>query len=123
MTDLNTQALLDLLTAKSDDNAILETAPFIEFLRSPEVTQSNDPFTRLVTAALRAGSQANATIAGHQAAVRRLFPLTPSDAVTAFCVSEAKGPHPRYINTALQDVGHYGTCCLAALRCCKHRRG
>ena len=53
---------------------------------------------------MRAGSHANAGIAGHQAAVRRLFPQTPADAITAFCVSEKRGPHPRYIDTQLQSV-------------------
>ncbi|MEM7017136.1 MAG: acyl-CoA dehydrogenase family protein, partial [Pseudomonadota bacterium] len=36
--------------------------------------------------------------------IRRLFPTTPTDAVTAFCVSEARGPHPRYINTAISGT-------------------
>ncbi len=100
--------LLDTLTAVTADAPLQDTPDFIGFLRSEAVTQSSDPFTRLVTAALRAGSHANATIAGHQAAVRRLFPSTPSDAVTAFCVSEARGPHPRYIETKLEgSEGNY----------------
>lgn len=102
---MDIQELLDSLTAKSDEPLISDTADFIAFLSTEAVTHSADPFSRLVTAALRAGSQANATIAGHQSAIRRLFPSTPADAVTAFCVSESKGPHPRFINTQLGETG------------------
>ena len=100
---MQTQELLDIVTSTSHDTPLFATDAFIRFLRSEQIAGSNDPFTRLVRAATLAGSQANATIAGHQAAIRRLFPTTPQDAVTAFCVSESRGPHPRYIETKLSQ--------------------
>ena len=101
---MHIQALLDLLTPKESDAQIVDTTEFIEYLRSPRVTTLSDPFERLVHTSIRAGSQSNAGIAGHQSAVRRLFPRTPVDAITSFCVSEKRGPHPRYIETQLENV-------------------
>lgn len=62
-------------------------------------------FSRLVRVALNADRRSLASVAGHQAAVRRLFPSTPADAVVAFCVSEDKGPRPSHIHTALTSDG------------------
>ncbi|MGK0258452.1 MAG: acyl-CoA dehydrogenase [Candidatus Azotimanducaceae bacterium] len=102
---MQTQKLLDLIIQASDQDAISHPEEFIALLRSDAINTFTDPFERLVHAARRAGSQTNATIAGHQAAIRRLFPTTPANAITAFCVSESKGPHPRYIETQLLDRG------------------
>ncbi len=101
---MHIQALLDLLTEQSLPEPIFQTDAFIEYLRAPHIVALADPFERLVHCALRSGSQANAGIAGHQSAVRRMFPGTPPDAVTSFCVSEQRGPHPRYIDTRLESV-------------------
>ena len=62
-------------------------------------------FSRLVRVAQQADRRSLASVAGHQAAVRRLFPSTPDDAVVAFCVSEDKGPRPSHIHTALTAAG------------------
>ena len=78
-----------------------DIAAFIDLLRTELAALPADPVVRLVHGALHAASQVTAGIAGHQAAVRRLFPNTAADAITAFCVSEARGPHPRYIETQL----------------------
>lgn len=101
---MHTQTLLNLLTEQGSEGPIVNASAFIQFLRTSPITSSDDPFVRLVHSALRAGSQSNAGIAGHQAAVRRLFPRTPTDAITSFCVSEKRGPHPRYIETQLESV-------------------
>ena len=101
---MHTQALLERLTEPRSADSIFDTTAFIEGLSDSRIAAIHDPFERLVHDALQAGSQANAGIAGHQAAVRRLFPQTPADAVTAFCVSEKRGPHPRYIETQLQSI-------------------
>ena len=98
---MNTTQLLDMMY--TDNPLEFETSTFIARLRDDVITGETDLFTRLVRAACFAGSQANAVIAGHQAAIRRLFPDTPSTAITAFCVSEAKGPHPKHIHTQLQQ--------------------
>ena len=58
-------------------------------------------FDRLVEVALRAGDRLKASAAGHQASIRRLFPDTPDEAITAFCISEEKGPRPAFIFTSL----------------------
>lgn len=99
---MHTQALLDLLTSTTSGDQLVDTNEFIDYLRTEHLSTLTDPFERLIHASLRAGSQATAGIAGHQAAVRRLFPNTPMNAITAFCVSEKRGPHPRYIETRLE---------------------
>lgn len=58
-------------------------------------------FARLVRVAVQADRRSLASVAGHQAAIRRLFPTTPDNAVVAFCVSEDKGPRPSHIHTSL----------------------
>lgn len=62
-------------------------------------------FARLVRVALQADRRSLASVAGHQAAIRRLFPATPDDAIVAFCVSEDKGPRPSHIHTSLTPAG------------------
>lgn len=73
--------------------------------------QTDDPtyFARLVRVAVNADRRSLASVAGHQAAVRRLFPATPNEAVVAFCVSEDKGPRPSHIHTSLtaDDSGDF----------------
>jgi len=66
-------------------------------------------FARLVRVALHADRRSLASVAGHQAAIRRLFPSTPNGAVVAFCVSEDKGPRPSHIHTSLTegDTGNF----------------
>jgi len=66
---------------------------------------SEDPFQRLMRVAVRADRRSAGSIAGHQAAIRRLFPATPADAICAFCISEERGPHPKFINTTLTPTG------------------
>ncbi|MEM7219342.1 MAG: acyl-CoA dehydrogenase family protein [Pseudomonadota bacterium] len=81
---------------------VFDTDKFAASLTHETLTRETDPLRRLILAASIAGSQTNATIAGHQAAIRRLFPTTPANAITAFCVSEERGPRPRFITTALE---------------------
>lgn len=69
----------------------------------PAGNEDEDPFRRLLRVASHAERRSAASIAGHQAAIRRLFPATPPDAICAFCISEDRGPHPKYINTSLVD--------------------
>jgi len=71
------------------------------------VGQTDGPsyFARLMRVAVNADRRSLASVAGHQAAIRRLFPSTPDDAVVAFCVSEDKGPRPSHIHTSLTADG------------------
>ncbi len=98
---MDTNQLLDLI--HSTQTLALETPAFIERLRGEDIVGETDLFARLVRSACVAGTQANAVISGHQVAIRRLFPVTPDIAITAFCVSETRGPHPRYIQTQLRE--------------------
>ena len=79
------------------------------FLRQwgPGAASEDDPsaFVRLVRTALHAGDRLCAGAAGHQAAIRRLFPQTPQAAVTAICISEDQGPRPSAIHTRLTSSG------------------
>ena len=78
-----------------------------QFLKEngPGISSSTSAFERLVEVALRADTRLKASAAGHQAAIRRLFPDTPDDAITAFCISEEKGPRPAFIFTQLAPQG------------------
>jgi alkylation response protein AidB-like acyl-CoA dehydrogenase len=77
------------------------------FLARCNPSAPSDPtgFERLVHLALQANNRLNAGVAGHQAAIRRLFPDTPHEAVTAFCVSEDQGPRPSAIRSSLTPTG------------------
>lgn len=77
------------------------------FLKASIHVQSSLPsdFDRLAARAAMAGGRLEAGAAGHQSAIRRLFPTTPEDAVTAFCVSEDKGPKPSAILASLVQDG------------------
>jgi hypothetical protein len=77
------------------------------FLDTPLVipAPSWSAFESLAERACRAGGRLRAGAAGHQAAIRRLFPATPAGAVTAFCVSEDQGPRPSAIRAALTPDG------------------
>jgi hypothetical protein len=63
------------------------------------------PFDRLVHVAVRADRRLTASVAGHQAAIRWLFPDTPEDSIVAFCVSEDQGPRPAHILSRLTPDG------------------
>lgn len=93
-------ALFELPEASSGDD-------LVTFLKQhgppPAGDEGEDPFRRLMRVATRAERRSAASIAGHQAAIRRLFPATPPDAICAFCISEDRGPHPKYINTSLVE--------------------
>jgi alkylation response protein AidB-like acyl-CoA dehydrogenase len=76
------------------------------FLKSvgPGEAATPSAFERLVRVAARTSGRLGAAAAGHQASIRRLFPDTPDDAITAFCVSEEKGPRPSEILSALTPI-------------------
>ena len=101
-------SLLDLLFAPPAP--VLGTGADIRgFLQGcgPGAANAAEPtaFDRLVRVALQAGDRLTAGAAGHQAAIRRLFPDTPDAAITAFCVSEDQGPRPSGIRTTLTPAG------------------
>ena len=97
---MDTPQLLDLLFAPVpvDHSGDLRT-----FLKScgPGIPATASAFERLVRVALQADNRLLAGAAGHQAAIRRLFPHTPDAAITAFCVSEEHGPQPSKILSTL----------------------
>ena len=77
------------------------------FLKASIAVEGDVPsdFDRLARRAVMAKGRLEAGAAGHQAAIRRLFPTTPADAVTAFCVSEDQGPKPSAILASLVRDG------------------
>ncbi len=72
------------------------------FLEETSDSSEERPFLRGIERALRADRPAYAVASGHQAALRALFPSLPAEGAVAFCASEERGAHPRYIRTALQ---------------------
>jgi acyl-CoA dehydrogenase len=96
--------LLDVLFQPVEPDAGEDLRAFLKRW-GPGVAASASAFERLVHVAMHADRRLTAGAAGHQAAIRRLFPETPDDAVTAFCVSEDKGPRPSEIHSALTPDG------------------
>ena len=106
--------VLDALFAPLPDVLPDSDADVASFLgeHGPQPQESADGptyFARLMRVALHTDRRSLASVAGHQAAVRRLFPSTPDHAVVAFCVSEDKGPRPAHIHTSLtpDDTGNF----------------
>jgi len=97
----------ELLSILFEPEAAADSRDLRAFLKAsgPGTPASPSAFERLVRVASRADNRRAAGAAGHQAAIRRLFPDTPDDAVTAFCVSEDKGPRPAHILAALTPDG------------------
>ncbi|MEM7096066.1 MAG: acyl-CoA dehydrogenase family protein [Actinomycetota bacterium] len=101
--------VLDALFAPLPDPAPEATVDVRAFLAAhgPSPSGGHDGpthFARLVRVAVHADRRSLASVAGHQAAIRRLFPTTPDDSIVAFCVSEDKGPRPSHIHTTLTPV-------------------
>ena len=98
----------EILPALFGTPELSDGSNMVEFLKryGPPPTGADtpeDPFSRLLRVALHADRRSAGSAAGHQAAIRRLFPNTPDDAIVAFCVSEDRGPHPKYINSTLTE--------------------
>lgn len=94
-------ALFDPLPASNPDGTVDVRSFLAKHGPAAGSDDGSSQFARLVRVALNADRRSLASVAGHQAAIRRLFPATPDDAVVAFCVSEDKGPRPSHIHTAL----------------------
>jgi alkylation response protein AidB-like acyl-CoA dehydrogenase len=73
-----------------------------------ELALSEPPIERAILAAVRAAVPAHAVAAGHQAALRALFPELPASGIVAFCASEREGAHPRAIEARLSPDGSGG---------------
>lgn len=97
-------SLLDLLLQPASPDHSGDLRGFLKQW-GPGTPPSSSAFERLVQVALRADGRLKAGSAGHQAAIRRLFPATPDDAITAFCVSEDQGPKPSGILSTLTPKG------------------
>ena len=96
--------LLDLLLQPASPDHSGDLRGFLKQW-GPGTPASSSAFERLIQVALRADGRLKAGSAGHQAAIRRLFPATPDDAITAFCVSEDQGPKPSGILSTLTPKG------------------
>jgi alkylation response protein AidB-like acyl-CoA dehydrogenase len=90
---------------EQDPNEVVDVRAFLAKHGPGDGSDGPTYFSRLVRVAVHADRRSLASVAGHQAAVRRLFPSTPDDAVVAFCVSEDKGPRPSHIHTSLTPSG------------------
>ena len=88
-----------------DPNEVVDVRSFLAAHGPGDGEDGPTYFSRLVRVAVQADRRSLASVAGHQAAVRRLFPSTPDDVVVAFCVSEDKGPRPSHIYTSLTPSG------------------
>jgi len=68
----------------------------------------SDPMALAIAGGFAADRIGWAFASGYQAALRVLVPDLPSDAVAAFCVTEAGGNRPKDIHTALERDGEAG---------------
>lgn len=101
------QQLLDGLFSASASASVSAGGDGLrDFLKAHGSNMRSTPsaFERLVAVAVQADDRVKAAAAGHQAAIRRLFPDTPDTAISAFCVSEDEGPKPSKIFTTLSRV-------------------
>lgn len=62
----------------------------------------SEPVDRAISAGFLADRTAYAFLAGFFAAIQRLVPEYAGDRITAFCISEKGGAHPRAIRTRLE---------------------
>jgi len=92
--------LLDQLFSPVDVDTSGDLRSFLKITGLGAPATASD-FERLAAVALRASSRLGASAAGHQSSIRRMFPGTPADAITAFCVSEDQGPQPSKILSKL----------------------
>jgi alkylation response protein AidB-like acyl-CoA dehydrogenase len=80
-----------------------EPVPAGDWLASlpQEVRFAPAPLGAVLLSSVRAAAPAHAVAAGHQSALRALFPELVRREIVAFCASEEGGAHPRAIHTTL----------------------
>jgi acyl-CoA dehydrogenase len=66
-------------------------------------TNWSEPVDRAISCGFQADRTAYAFLAGFLSAMQRLIPDAPDDKITAFCISEEGGAHPRAIKTRLEE--------------------
>jgi len=73
-----------------------------------KVPSWSDPADIAIAGGFLADRVSYAFAAGYHASLRRLIPSLPSDAITAFCVTEEGGGHPRAIRTKMEFIRSHG---------------
>jgi len=68
-----------------------------------KVTKNNDPIDKAIIGGFLCQQFSFAFLAGYQAALEQMFPAVAPNQLKALCVSEAKGGHPKSIETSLVD--------------------
>lgn len=63
-----------------------------------------EPIDRAISSGFLADRTAYAFVAGFRSALQRLFPLQPIEKLTAFCISEEGGNHPKFIKSSLEKT-------------------
>jgi acyl-CoA dehydrogenase len=63
-----------------------------------------EPVDRAISGGYKADRTAHAFLAGFFSALQRLLPELPKEHITAFCISEEGGAHPRAIKTRLEKM-------------------
>ena len=66
-------------------------------------TNWSEPVDRAISCGFQADRTAYAFLAGFLSAMERLIPDAPKEKITAFCISEEGGAHPRAIKTRLEE--------------------
>ncbi len=67
-------------------------------------TNWSKPVDRAISCGFQADRTAYAFLAGFLSAMQRLIPEAPEEKITAFCISEEGGAHPRAIKTRLEET-------------------
>lgn len=98
--------LPSLLTPPSRPDAIAELESWLRATAAPdERVPCQSAIDRAIARAQRTERRDLAIACGHQGAIEQLLGDTPCPRIRALCISEERGPHPRWIRTRLHDSG------------------
>ena len=100
------EAQTRLLECLGSPGAIVTDAETVQaFIEAAPAAQAGDShYMTAIRRALCSDRPAFGILSGHQAAMRTLLPGLPAAGIVAFCASEARGAHPRYIETSLEET-------------------
>jgi len=106
----NSQRILDWLISQSQAVPAAAVDSIMEWKARYDANalQWPEPIDRAISAGMLADRTAYAFLGGFFAAVQHLLPQYAGNRITAFCISEEGGAHPRAIRTRLEKAAPAG---------------